>query len=427
MSRNFDDSERPLPRLAASWPGALATLLIAIGAALLLARLSFAPPARDLRGLALYLGVTGAVTISGGWLGLRLLDRALGLTIQTKSFLGAMIGYGVALLNVYVVARLMFLSANHDLPLLIALLVYGGVISLFFSLWVATMVASHIGRVDQGIRALAAGDYAARVAVEGGGEVAELAARVNDLAERLAGSEAQRNLLEEERRSLTAAISHDLRTPLASIRAMVEALDDEMVSDPAEARRYYAASRHEVEHLSRMIDDLFELAQIDAGALRLEKQPLALQEIAAEVVEAMQAQALRAGVSLTLAVEGEPPPVPLDGSRIEAALANLLRNALRHTPAGGRIEVSVTAEPEMVRVSVADSGEGIDPADLPHIWERFYRARRLRRAARGNRGDRGAGLGLAIVRGTVEAHGGAVEVSSIPGAGAAFTLRLPRR
>jgi two-component system sensor histidine kinase BaeS len=204
---------------------------------------------------------------------------------------------------------------------------------------------------------------------------------------------------------------------------MVEALGDGVVEEPAEVARYYATMRREIERLNRMIDDLFELAQIDAGALRLNREPVALQEIAAEVVDAMEAPARAAGVTLALAIQAPPPDLLLDGARIERALTNLVRNAIEHTPAGGRVGVCLDVEGSVAVIHVADSGDGIEPRDLPHIWNRFYRAERSRR--RGPRSDDGAGLGLAIVRGVVEAHGGRAEVASLPGDGATFTLRLP--
>lgn len=411
-------------RLSQPWAGAALGLTLAIGTGLLLTQLLMSPPARDLRTMAGYLTLTGAATMGGGWLALRLADRAVGLSIQTKAFLSAVIGSGVALLNVVIVAQLMFVSTSHDLKLLIALICFSAVVTTFFSLWVASTIASRVELVAGGIRALAVGDYGARVDVGGGDEVAQLAADVNLLAERLQAAEEERAALDRERNELTAAVSHDLRTPLASVRAMVEALDDGVVSDLDEIARYYATIRREIERLNRMIDDLFELAQMDAGALRLDRQPVALQEVAAEVVDAMQEQARRAGVGLSLRVEGAPPELSLDGARIERVAANLVRNALEHTPGGGRVDVSVFAEDGFVALRVADTGEGIDADDLARVWDRFYRAEKSRR--RGPGAADGAGLGLAIVRGFVEAHGGAVEAAAASGRGATFTVRLPR-
>jgi len=414
-----------LPRATPSWLGAGLALMIAVGAGLALAQMLIAPPSGDLRDLALYLVVSGIATLGAGWAALRLADRAVGLTLHTRAFLSAIIGSVVALLNVFISAQLMFLSTAHDLKLLVALLMFSAVITVFFSLWVASTIAGRIGLVATGIGALATGDYASRVAVEGADEVTRLAVDVNGLARRLQEAEEQRQTLDRERRELTAAISHDLRTPLASVRAMVEALDDHIVEDSAEVERYYGAMRREIERLNRLIDDLFELAQMDAGALRLERQPVALHEVAADVVDAMQAQARRDDVTVTLSVEDEPPDLLLDGARIERAIANLLRNALEHTPPGGRIEVAVTPEQQRVALRVTDSGDGIDQDDLPYIWQRFYRGEKSRK--RGPRAADGAGLGLAIVRGIVEAHGGSVDATSTPGHGATFTVWLPSR
>ena len=411
-------------RYAESWPGALLALALAVGSALLLAQLMMAPPAREMRDLAVYLTISGAGSMLLVWLGLRLAGDSGGLTLRARTFVGASIGSVVALLNVLVIARLMFVSASHDLKLLVALLMFSAVVTVCFTSWIANAVSNRVATVVGGIRGLAAGDYATRVPIVGRDEIAGLAADVNTLAGRLEDATRQRDALDRERRDLTAAISHDLRTPLASIRAMVDALDDHVVEDPDEVARYYGVMRREIERLSRMIDDLFELARLDAGALQLDRQPVALQEVAAEVVDAMTPQARAKGVELALRIESHPAPLSLDGGRIERAVANLVRNAIEHTSAGGRIDVSVGALNGAVELHVRDTGEGIDAADLKQIWERFYRGDKSRNRASAPMD--GAGLGLAIVRGIVEAHGGSVDARSEIGAGSTFTLRLPR-
>lgn len=411
-------------RYAESWPGALLLLALAVGSALLLAQLMMAPPAREMRDLGAYLTISGAGSMLLVWLGLRLAGERGGLTLRARTFVGASIGSGVALLNLLVVARLMFVSTSHDLKLLVALLMFSSVVTVCFTFWIANAVSDRVATVGGGIRGLAAGDYATRVPIVGRDEIAGLAADVNTLAGRLEDAMRQRDALDRERRDLTAAISHDLRTPLASIRAMVDALDDHVVEDQDEVARYYGVMRREIERLSRMIDDLFELARLDAGALQLDRRPVALQEVAAEVVDAMTPQARAKGVELALRVESQPALLSLDGGRIERAVANLVRNAIEHTPAGGRIDVSVGAPNGAVELRVRDTGEGIDAADLKQIWERFYRGDKSRNRA--SAPTDGAGLGLAIVRGIVEAHGGSVDARSEIGAGSTFTLRLPR-
>ncbi len=413
----------PLRLLSQAWLGPVLALTLAIGIGLLIAELLMTPPAGELRDLGAYLALSGAATLGAGWLALRLADHAIGLSIKAKAFLGTVIGGGVALLNVFIVAQLMFVSTAHDLKLLVALLVFSALVTLFFSMWVASTIVGRMAAATAGIRKLAAGELDSRIALPGGDEVAQLANDVDILAERLQAAERQRASLDRERKELTAAVSHDLRTPLASVRAMVEALADDVVKDPAEVKRYYDAMRHEIDRLSHMVDDLFELAQMDAGAPRLERRNVALHEIAAEVIEAMQAQARLNDVALTLGMEGDQPDVFVDGARVERVIANLIRNAMEHTPPGGRIDVRVVADDGWLRLHVSDTGEGIAEDDLPHIWNRFFRADKSRK--RGPEAADGAGLGLAIVRAIVEAHGGLVDVTSAPGRGALFTLRFP--
>ena len=401
---------------------AVLALALAIGAAVLLTELTMSPSWAELRKLAIYLALAGVASAGLGWVALRGADRMLGPGLRGRAFLSSVIAGAVALLNVIIVGRLMFVSTEHDLNLLLTLVIFSAVITAFFSFSVAATVAGRIENIATAIRLLAHGAFATRLAPNGNDEVARLSEDVDLLAARLQAADDQRAALDRERRELTAAISHDLRTPLASLRAMTEALNDGIVDEPAEVRRYYATMRREIERLSRMIDDLFELSQLDAGALKLERLPICVQDIAAEVVDAMQAAARLAGVELILNVDSSPPEIEVDGGRIERAIGNLVRNALEHTPGGGRVLVSVAATNGNVDLRVADSGSGIAPSDLPHVWERFYRAD-ISRGRNGN-GD-GAGLGLAITRGIVEAHGGSVEAISGGGDGATFVLRLP--
>ncbi len=401
---------------------AVLALALAIGAAVLLTELTMSPWWAELRKLAIYLALAGVASAGLGWVALRGADRMLGPGLRGRAFLSSVIAGAVALLNVIIVGRLMFVSTEHDLNLLLTLVIFSAVITAFFSFSVAATVAGRIENIATAIRLLAHGAFATRLAPNGNDEVARLSEDVDLLAARLQAADDQRAALDRERRELTAAISHDLRTPLASLRAMTEALNDGIVDEPAEIRRYYATMRREIERLSGMIDDLFELSQLDAGALKLERLPICVQDIAAEVVDAMQAAARLAGVELILNVDSSPPEIEVDGGRIERAIGNLVRNALEHTPGGGRVLVSVAATNGNVDLRVADSGSGIAPSDLPHVWERFYRADTSR--GRNGNGD-GAGLGLAITRGIVEAHGGSVEAISGGGDGATFVLRLP--
>jgi signal transduction histidine kinase len=402
---------------------AIVVLAGATGIALLLAQLMLAPPRADLIELGTYLAISGAATVIVASLSIRVLDERFGLTLRSRFVLVALVGSAVLVANIIVLARLMFISTDHDLKVLLATVAFSTVLAVFFTTWMSSNTLERLGSVNRNIRQLAAGDFSITSDIAGRDEVAALAKDVQLLAERLAEAQAERLALDAERRELTAAISHDLRTPLSTIRAMVDALEDGVVSEPVEMNRYFATIRRDVERLNRMINDLFELAQIDAGAMRLRRQRVTVHEIVAEVVDAMRARAERADIQIELSIQDELPPAMLDGDRLERAIANLLRNALEHTPAGGRIDVQVSGSDGQAAVVVSDTGEGIADEDLPNIWTRFYRAERSR--ARTDDESDGVGLGLAITKGIVELHGGQVEVRSRAGEGTAFTVRLP--
>jgi signal transduction histidine kinase len=254
-------------------------------------------------------------------------------------------------------------------------------------------------------------------------EIGQLGAEFNSMVEQLQVGQEQRSRLEASRRELIAAVSHDLRTPLASMRAMVEALNDGVVTDPETVSRYLHTIQSETQHLS-LIDDLFELSQIDAGALRLHLEPTSIEDLASDALEGMRAQAEQKNVHLQGQVEGTPPRVPLDAARMQRVLYNLIQNAIRHTPSDGTVTLTVRGAPDKVELTVADSGEGIPESDLPHVFDRFYRGERARTRDKLEPGP-GAGLGLAIARGIVEAHGGTISAASQPGQGAAFYVVLP--
>ena len=404
------------------WLAAAFTLVLAVGAGVLLAQLTMSPPSDELRELAAYLALAGAATMIAGWAVVRVVSGAERLSIRARTLISALSGSAIALINVVIIARLMFISTSHDLNVLAAVIVCSGIVTVCFTAWMASVTTARIELTAGGIRALAHGDYDTRVSVGGGDEVTSLADDVNALAGRLQLAEQQRAALDRERLELTSALSHDLRTPLASIRAMVEALHDGVV-EADDVDRYYTTMRREIERLSRMIDDMRELARMDAGAFKLNLQPLSLLEIASEVAGAMEAQARERGVSVRVHQGTGTAPVHVDGAWMERAVSNLLQNALDHAGPSAEVSLEVVDLDAAVELCVSDNGPGFgaDEADL--IWRRFYRGDKSR-----NRNGTldGTGLGLAIVRGIVEAHGGSVRAESADGRGATFVLRLPR-
>jgi signal transduction histidine kinase len=208
------------------------------------------------------------------------------------------------------------------------------------------------------------------------------------------------------------------------MRAMVEALNDGVVTDTDTVSRYMRTIQSETQHLTNLIDDLFELSQIDAGALRLHLEPTSLEDLVSDALESMRAQAEKKNVRLQGQVEGVPPRVPMDAPRMQRVLYNLMQNAIRHTPADGTITLTVRGASDKVELTVADSGEGIPGSDLPYVFDRFYRGQPARTRDKQEPGPR-AGLGLAIAKGIVEAHGGTISATSQPGEGATFHVVLP--
>ncbi|HYM85076.1 MAG TPA: HAMP domain-containing sensor histidine kinase [Candidatus Dormibacteraeota bacterium] len=251
------------------------------------------------------------------------------------------------------------------------------------------------------------GDYTARVGepAAGDAEMRQLVRAFNTMAARLETDEAQR-------RRLMADVSHELRTPLAVIRGDLEAMVDGV--HPAD-EAHLSLVLDEAGLLERLVEDLRTLSLADAGALTLHREPTDVDVLLGETVASLRSTAERGGVALHVAAPPDLPLADVDPVRIREVLGNLVSNALRHTPSGGSVAVEASAEGGWLRIVVRDSGEGIPPDLLPHVFERF---------ARGP-SSRGSGLGLAIARDLVVAHGGTIEVESRQGRGTAFTFRLP--
>jgi signal transduction histidine kinase len=326
----------------------------------------------------------------------------------------------LALLNVGFTAFLMFLSP-HDLVLLGGLLAFALGMSVFVALSVSRTVSDSIHELLDAVRSFNASNMEAKVPVATADELGELAAAFNDMSQRLEESFSKERELERNRREMMQAVSHDLRTPLAAIQAMVESINDGVVSDEETVKRYMRSTQTEVENLNQLINDLFELAQLDAGLLDLRIETSSVQDLISDTLESMSAQARAQKLTLSGKVDEELSPVDIDPQRVQRVLYNLVQNALRHTPPDGTISIQARDVGEEVQVEVKDTGEGIPECELSHIFQRSYRVDPSR-----TRGSGGAGLGLSIVLGIVEPHGGRIWVESGLGKGSSFTFTLPK-
>jgi signal transduction histidine kinase len=302
--------------------------------------------------------------------------------------------------------------------------------SALFSFLIARRTTRRLEGLVGAARALREGRYDTRVEVVGEDEVAQLQSDFNamadDLERTLHDLQVQRDRVSdllESRRGMVANVSHELRTPVATVRATLESvLNRQSGTLHDDLRHDLEVMDGEIARLQRLIDDLFTLARADAGGLAMECQAVDVGPVVRQAVEALAPLAWNSGrVEVVAELPPELPAAQADGARLGQVLSNLLRNAIRHTPPGGIVAVLAVVEEEALRIQVRDTGEGIAPEDLPHIWERFYRG-----GKDPTRDGSGAGLGLALVKELTEAMGGRVDVDSTVGQGSCFILRLPR-
>lgn len=287
--------------------------------------------------------------------------------------------------------------------------VAAGIIALGLGFILFRQITAPLNTLAQASEKIAAGDLTARANVSGNDEIAQVARSFNAMAERLASSETAR-------RNMLADIAHELRNPIGIISSHLEAMMDGVF--PADTEQL-ASLHDETLLLARLVGDVRELALADAGQLALNREPINLRALVERTIGAFQPQAQEANITLIGRLSAIP-TIRADAQRIEQTLRNLLSNALRVTPPQGRITVTLTNDSQYARVEVSDTGTGIAPDALPHVFERFWRADKARTRSQG-----GTGLGLAIAKQWVEAHGGRIGVSSEPEHGATFWFTLP--
>jgi signal transduction histidine kinase len=363
-------------------------------------------------------GCASAVGLAGTGI-IQLLRRAsLRLSIQASGVVPVL----AIVAGTLGTAQAMFLS-QHDLGVVVMVCVVAGIVAVAISWLLGRQIESGSAALRQAARSF--GDEEdlfgppAQFRPPARPLAAEFAALSRELtatSAKLAKSRARERMLEQSRRELVAWVSHDLRTPLAGLRAMAEALEDGLAADPP---RYHKQIRAEVERLSTMVDDLFKLSRIHSGTLHLSPDHITLDDLVSDVLASTEALARERGVLLTGEATGQL-VVRADPSELSRALTNLLTNAIRHTPTGGCVQLAARPEHGNALLAVTDGCGGIPEADLPHVFDMAWRGTDSRSPEPGS----GAGLGLAIVHGIVEAHHGSVRVMNT-GGGCRFEMRLP--
>lgn len=312
--------------------------------------------------------------------------------------------------------------------LLIAGVVITGIVILF-GIYMARRLARPLISLTNAAEQMKAGNYAQRVDVpQTQDEIGELALTFNSMAEKIESDVNELRLQEQLRRDMIANIAHDLITPLTAIQGYSEAMADEVIYDPQQRHETAQLIGREVQRLRRLVSDMQNMTTLESGQVQLELAPLDMRALVDEVLAVIGPESEQAGITLRNTIAAGTPKVLADSDRITQVLLNLLDNARHHTPPGGSITIGADVIADMqgmpgrkrLNISICDTGSGIDPANLPYIFDRFFRTDRARTSAK-----RGSGLGLSIVKAIITAHGGTIHAESAPGKGTSITFTLP--
>jgi signal transduction histidine kinase len=364
-----------------------------------------------------------------GTLGLAVAWSIRGLSILWQLALIVVVAIGSVLAGILAISRLMFLN-DHDRDVVTLVMGASGAVALGVALAVGTAISRWSEALRRDAQSLdTQGSFVGTA--RGPSELARVSDELQRTSERLEESRLREQRLEGSRRELVSWVSHDLRTPLAGMRAMTEALEDGIAEDPS---RYHRQIRAEVDRMVRMVDDLFELSRIHAGVLTVAPETVLVRDLISEAIAGADPMARARSVRLGGDVE-EGVAVTADPVGLSRVMTNLIINAIRHTPADGTVEVHARAVPTGVELSVTDGCGGISEADMERVFDVAWRGEPARTPAGDHQhgstgGLGGAGLGLAIVKGIVEAHRGVVRVEnvrSVPGVadGCRFLVHLP--
>lgn len=390
--------------------GALAAVLVGLA----LFEVTMQPSGSERIELAAIFGIMAGLMLLAGAVVPRLARRSSRLVVSL--FVVSVASIGIAVLGVVIAANRMFFN-DHDLTLLLVVLGFGLVAAIGFAALASSALTVDLQRMAQTAHRVAEGDLSARTGVERGDEVGALANDIDAMASRLEEEQRRRVADEAKRREFFAAVGHDLRTPLASMQAAVEALQDGVATDTG---RYYGSLERDIAALHGLVDDVFLLARLQAGDLTLERVPTDLSDLADEAIEVLTPVARRKEVALVMEARSRP-VVETEPSAVSRVLRNLLDNAIRHAPERSTVRIVLDQGRDLGEgstVSVRDDGPGFEPEFLDVAFDSFTRADASRTRETG-----GAGLGLAIAHGFVDALDGDIWVD--PGPGGCVTFRLP--
>lgn len=361
----------------------------------------------------LVLAGAGALSVAVGF-GAFVTARRLLMRLGPLLALGAALTVMVGVVNVVALDLAMLLG---DVVAVLVALTLSGAVAGGFAIMAARDIRKDLTQIEAAAARIATGDLASRVPMQGTTDLSRIGTAFNDMAEAMGRSQREKTALEQSRRELVASVSHDLRTPVAALRSLIEALIARVVHEPGEVRRYLDTMAQQIRSLSALIDDMFELARLQEGAMVLARQSVDITEVVRETVEAYEPEAGTRELTLSCHLTPDLPPVRVDPARVQRVLANLLSNALEHTGRGGTVAVYARRRGDRVEVEVTDTGVGIPAEELPRIFDRLF--------TRDPSRSRGTGLGLAISRAIVEAHGGVIAARSRVGEGTQVIVTLP--
>jgi len=402
----------------------VATLLLPIIGTTIIGVIIFDMPENEIQTLVTFMTLTGIMTslLSYGFyrLGILELFSSLRWSILTVIALTVLMIF----LNVWVIARFTFIE-SHYISLTTALLIFAGLTALTIGFFTSKTMTDRLSKLTDATNELAKGNLTTRLQIPGNDEIAQLATTFNMMAHNLQEVDEQKRQLEQTRRDLIAWVSHDLRTPLASMRVMLEAMADGVVTDKETVDRYMNNSLAEIEHLSHLIEDLFELAQLDVGHLQLDYQEASIRDMISDTIGSAMVKANQHSITLKGEVDETVDLIQMAPDKIQRVLSNLVDNAIKYTPENESVTVRAYCGGDDLRIDIHNSGSYIPQDVLPRLFESFYRGERSR--PQDEDGVRGTGLGLAIARGFIEAHGGHIWATSTEADGTTFSFTIPQR